>query len=117
MRVFSVDHRILAGTVILVSSGVAIYSTYKLQCLRAQKGIVVSASDSGSGSASGSVVDNVYETQKSLNEYLLFHYGTKDETLRFHFAPQNSIDFMQRCTELCLKYYKHQVRGSEVCSR
>lgn len=39
---------------------------------------------------------SIYETQKALNEYLLFHYGTKSETN----APENlnaGLNFPERC--------------------
>ena len=53
--------------------------------------------------------DNLYETQKLLHEYLIFHYGSAKENLRFDFGPKDSTDFPKRCADLCLKYYKADV--------
>jgi putative 4-mercaptohistidine N1-methyltranferase len=41
-------------------------------------------------------MENVYETQKSLFEYLLFHYGTKEQILPYSFGPSGALDFAVR---------------------
>ena len=43
-----------------------------------------------------------YETDRVLNEYLLFHYGTDEEQLPFSFGPQNALHFPVRCVAECL---------------
>ena len=53
--------------------------------------------------------DNVYETQKLLHEYLVFHYGSATDNLRFDFGPKDSVDFPKRCADLCLKHCKLDV--------
>ncbi|KAJ8309578.1 hypothetical protein KUTeg_014452 [Tegillarca granosa] len=96
--VFGVDHRVFAFGSLALTSGVAVFSTYKWLSLkrRQQK-------------------DNVYESEKLLNEYLIFHYGSEDEILRFSFGPKDSLNFPKRCADLCLKHCKDL--GSSVPSR
>lgn len=38
-----------------------------------------------------------YETDKILNQYLLFHYGNEQDQLPFSFGPQDSLNFPIRC--------------------
>ncbi len=38
-----------------------------------------------------------YETQRLLNEYLLFHYGNGADQLPWSFGPANALGFPQRC--------------------
>lgn len=42
------------------------------------------------------LVDNVYEQEKSLNEYLLFHFGTPTQILPYNFGPSDALDFAVR---------------------
>jgi putative 4-mercaptohistidine N1-methyltranferase len=45
--------------------------------------------------------DNIYETQKLCDEYLLFHYGSGEEVLPWAFGPREALDFAVRTvTEL-----------------
>lgn len=91
--VFGIDHRYFAVGSIAASLGVAIYATYRLT--------------RASGSTSPS---EYYETQKQVNEYLVFHYGKPKEVLAYEdFGPTDSLDFPKRCAELCLKHYKPKV--------
>jgi len=84
------DHKTIAATSIAISTGAALFSTYKyIQLRRKNK------------------QDNVYETQKSLNEYLLFHYGTQKDNMNWDFGPKDT-DFPKRCAEICLEYFKQQ---------
>ena len=48
--------------------------------------------------------DNVYESKKLVNEYLVFHYGAPKEVLKYDFGPKESVDFPKRCADLCLKH-------------
>ncbi|MEM1296849.1 MAG: methyltransferase domain-containing protein, partial [Verrucomicrobiota bacterium] len=43
---------------------------------------------------------NVYESNKLLNEYLLFHYGADDEILGWEFGPKSALDFAVRTVEM-----------------
>lgn len=44
---------------------------------------------------------NLYETERLLNEYLLFHYGADDEVLPWSFGPKEALGFAKRSvTEL-----------------
>ena len=45
---------------------------------------------------------NVYETSRSLEEYLLFHYGNTEDILPFSFAPREALDFAIRTVSECL---------------
>ena len=45
---------------------------------------------------------NIYETDKLLAEYLLFHYGTPEETLPYGFGPREALGYPQRCVLECL---------------
>ncbi len=45
---------------------------------------------------------NVYETSRSLEEYLLFHYGDAEEILPFGFGPRAALDFPTRSVSECL---------------
>lgn len=42
---------------------------------------------------------NVYESNKLLNEYLLFHYGTETDLLEWDFGPKSALDFAVRTVE------------------
>jgi putative 4-mercaptohistidine N1-methyltranferase len=45
---------------------------------------------------------NIYESDKLLAEYLLFHYGTPDEMLAGLEGPIEALGYPQRCVSLCL---------------
>lgn len=45
---------------------------------------------------------NIYETDKLLGEYLLFHYGTPEEILPWSFGPREALGYPQRCVSECL---------------
>jgi len=45
---------------------------------------------------------NIYETDKLLAEYLLFHYGSAGEILPYEFGPQTALDFPARCVTECI---------------
>lgn len=38
-----------------------------------------------------------YETEQAVAEYLLFHYGTREETLPWAFGPAEALDYPRRC--------------------
>lgn len=95
--IFGIDHKYVAASTLAMSVGVAIYATYRL-----------------SGGRRKESINAYYETNKSVNEYLLFHYGRADELLAYEdYGPNDSLDFPKRCAELCLKYYKPNV--CELC--
>ncbi|PIK34321.1 hypothetical protein BSL78_28853, partial [Apostichopus japonicus] len=50
--------------------------------------------------------NNIYETQKYVNEYLLLHYGEADEVLRHSFVPMDSLEFPRRVGKECLDAYR-----------
>jgi putative 4-mercaptohistidine N1-methyltranferase len=45
---------------------------------------------------------NPYETDKLLNEYLLFHYGTPGEVLPHAFGPVEALGYPARCVSDCV---------------
>ena len=45
---------------------------------------------------------NIYETDKLLAEYLLFHYGAPEEALPYDFGPREALGYPQRCVLECL---------------
>jgi len=46
---------------------------------------------------------NVYETERVLSEYLLFHYGSLPDTLPYDFGPRDAVGFPARCVRECLE--------------
>jgi putative 4-mercaptohistidine N1-methyltranferase len=45
---------------------------------------------------------NPYESDKLLAEYLLFHYGTEEETLPFPGGPREALEYPVRCVRDCV---------------
>jgi putative 4-mercaptohistidine N1-methyltranferase len=45
---------------------------------------------------------NPYETDKLVNEYLLFHYGTAQEVLPYAWGPADALDYPVRCVSECV---------------
>jgi len=43
---------------------------------------------------------NFYETDKAVSEYLLFHYGSKEDLLLKGMGPTEALNFAQRCGRL-----------------
>lgn len=44
----------------------------------------------------------VYETDQSLNEYLLFHYGETEDILPYRFGPRQALNFPARVVSECV---------------
>ena len=85
--VLGLDHKVFAVTTVAVSTGVAVFSTYKWLSERRRNN-----------------EDNVYESEKLLNEYLVFHYGAPSEVLKWDFGPKDALEFPKRCADVCLKH-------------
>ena len=45
---------------------------------------------------------NIYESDRLLAEYLLFHYGTPEEVLPHADGPRDALGYPQRCVSECL---------------
>jgi putative 4-mercaptohistidine N1-methyltranferase len=45
----------------------------------------------------------VYETERYLNEYLLFHYGEAADVLSWDFGPRDAAGFAARCVSDCIE--------------
>lgn len=50
-----------------------------------------------------------YESRKSLNEYLLFHYGSVKELILAHNGPTNGHDFPKKCADICGNFFQSQL--------
>ena len=48
--------------------------------------------------------DNPYESDRLLGEYLLFHYGKRDEILPFAYGPAEALDFAVRAVNECIDF-------------
>ena len=45
----------------------------------------------------------VYESERYLNEYLLFHYGEATDVLAWDFGPKDAAGFAARCVSECIE--------------
>jgi putative 4-mercaptohistidine N1-methyltranferase len=45
---------------------------------------------------------NFYETDRAVAEYLLFHYGSREQILPYDFGPIRALEFPARCVTECL---------------
>jgi putative 4-mercaptohistidine N1-methyltranferase len=45
----------------------------------------------------------VYESERYLNEYLLFHYGKASDVLSWDFGPKEAAGFAARCVSDCIE--------------
>ena len=45
---------------------------------------------------------NIYESDKLLAEYLLFHYGSAGEILPYVFGPREALEYPARCVSECV---------------
>ncbi|XP_070576946.1 ubiquinone biosynthesis O-methyltransferase-like [Ptychodera flava] len=75
------------------SAGVSVYCSYRLLKLQNYEKVRKDP-------------DNVYETKKMLNEYLVFHYGSASEVLRWDFGPKEALDFPRRVAEECMATFQ-----------
>ncbi|WAR18730.1 hypothetical protein MAR_000568 [Mya arenaria] len=91
---FHIDHRYFVFGAFGVTASIAIYSTYKLNSERRKRR-----------------QENVYESEKLVNEYLVFHYSSQSETLKYDFGPKDSLEFPRRCAELCLESFQDGLAG------
>ncbi len=46
---------------------------------------------------------NFYETDRAIAEYLLLHYGAREEILPYSFGPVDALDFPVRCVTECVE--------------
>lgn len=60
--------------------------------------------------------ENVYETEKLIGEYLIFHFGKPDELLPYGFGPTESLDFPKRCALECIKHTEVSLCVQSFCS-
>ena len=60
--------------------------------------------------------ENVYETEKFLGDYLIFHFGKPDELLPYGFGPTDSLDFPKRCALECIKHAEVSTQVKSFCS-
>lgn len=43
------------------------------------------------------MADNLYESERQVREYLLFHYGDPEQVLSWKHSPRDALGFAQRC--------------------
>ncbi|MFM8684342.1 MAG: methyltransferase domain-containing protein, partial [Chthoniobacterales bacterium] len=43
------------------------------------------------------MADNIYESDRLVREYLLFHYGSAEDTLPWSDGPRGALGFAERC--------------------
>ena len=55
-----------------------------------------------------------YESDSLLEQYLLFHYGTKKEILPYEFGPKDALHFPQRCVAWCEKFVDRKTRALDL---
>jgi len=48
--------------------------------------------------------ENVYETDKLVNQYMAFHYAEAEKYFKYDFGPKDYLEFPLRCAELCKKH-------------
>ena len=46
-------------------------------------------------------MNNIYETDQSVSEYLLFHYGKEAELMPWDFGPKSALHYPIRCVTEC----------------
>ena len=56
-----------------------------------------------STAASGS---QVYESKRAVHEYLLFHYGKKEDQFPYGLGATDALDFPARCAQVCIEQVK-----------
>ena len=49
-------------------------------------------------------IENPYETQLMVDQYLAFHYAPPSQYMAYSFAPKNSLEFPSRCAALCKRH-------------
>lgn len=54
--------------------------------------------------------ENVYETNKLLQEYLLFHYASDSVIMPYDFGPKNYTNFPKRCADLCMEHFQKKMK-------
>ncbi len=57
---------------------------------------------------------NFYETDKAVSEYLLFHYGDRDDLLYKGIGPQEALNFAQRCGRLHQNFDIDRLRALDL---
>lgn len=56
-------------------------------------------------------VRNPYESDRALQEYLLFHYGSSGEVLPYPWGPHDALGFAQRCVSQCVQFHRLNERS------
>lgn len=80
--------------------GAVCFASYRILWPKLKKAITDKKADKS---------ENIYESEKLLNEYLTFHYGGPTVNCLHSFGPVDGFEFPTRCAELCLKHYHPSV--------
>jgi len=57
---------------------------------------------------------NPYEQENILQEYLLFHFGSREKQMPWPNGPHEAVGFPQRCAELLLRHSKNKADHSRA---
>ncbi|ESO12340.1 hypothetical protein HELRODRAFT_63046 [Helobdella robusta] len=86
--IFHVDHKIVAASVLAATTGVALYSSWKVWSLKRK------------------LKENVCETSRNLHEYLTLHYASPKDVIGpwVNSIREEFISFPKRCADLCIHH-------------
>jgi len=48
--------------------------------------------------------ENVYETDKLVNQYMAFHYAEPKKYFKYDFGPKDHLEYPSRCADLCKEH-------------
>ncbi|KAL5008227.1 hypothetical protein ScPMuIL_013808 [Solemya velum] len=101
----------IAVTGLVVTTGVAAYSTYKYLTLKSY----LHGRDSDSGHShdeghghshdGGGEGGDFGGYEDSKNSFMSLHYATANEVMRYSFIPKDAIEFPRRAADICIKYF------------
>lgn len=90
------------GTAAVIGGGFACAAAYKALKMKIDK-----------SQLSKEKSENVYESEKLLNEYLMFHYGGPEINCLHDNVPKNGFDFPVKIAEICVKHWDPSVCSVE----
>jgi len=78
-------------------AGAAFAFSGLIQYLKARKAAAIeSAAHADMSTTSSSHSGNVYETDKAVAEYLMFHFGAPNDILPYNEGPHSALEFASR---------------------
>mmetsp|Transcript_24861 Transcript_24861/g.36670 ORF Transcript_24861/g.36670 Transcript_24861/m.36670 type:complete len:279 (-) Transcript_24861:59-895(-) len=67
-----------------------------------------------STASSGTSGSDVYESERAVHEYLLFHYGSPDVLMPYKFGPSEATNFPARTSDICLRHASQHNRALDI---